>query len=457
MLPNDLSSVERDEEIECSMQLVDTTKSRKYAGSLKVYLSSKQDYDKAAIENYLLGDFGNQAEMDKEILDTADRDEEEQFQHYRNYEWVLATCSEANAYSEFNLVEVDVNEREVIVNYGEMFAFEHRLTKQRLKLADMVGFVDCVPQWWEYQSDMALVPVYTRPGAILDAEVCQFERVDVDEVIDILYCSRFISIARACTASLQLSARAEHLYKPMFRHFQRSLQTLVLWTLGEIESDSCLCNDASGGDERKEENANVADQVEDNAVVIPDLPSGRKGSFYQAAASPSSSSRKLRQMLFGSAKEATAAEGDSSQFALGMSFVNAIGLGNGFQRGYHVPEDQLKDEDEEVGSIVDSSSSRSVSDAPSSRASSRNDEIIDNGISVDESEEASEVGEEIVEDVNTSSLAPWIGRTILRGTALFGDDNDVHSDLHRYASHVLHEFLSKNVPMNAVLYRRFAI
>lgn len=105
--------------------------------------------------------------------------------------------------------------------------------------------------WWEYKSDIPLVPDPFREGSIIDSVVCQFDRVDLAEIKDILFAMRFMQLARAATTALQLTPRPTQLYMPLFRHFHNSLLTLSLWTLGMTQSDATLCAEILTNSEAK--------------------------------------------------------------------------------------------------------------------------------------------------------------------------------------------------------------
>ena len=165
--------------------------------------------------------------------------------------WVVGTCSAPDKYTKFNILVVD---RKIgdddFVSYNERFVLEHSYTRQRLKLSTLLG-MDSQTTWWEYKSDIPLVPSPFRDGSIIDSEVCQFDRVDLAEIRDILFATRFMQLARAATTALQLTPRPSQLYMPLFRHFHNSLLTLTLWTLGIARSDSTLCAETTTHEEVK--------------------------------------------------------------------------------------------------------------------------------------------------------------------------------------------------------------
>jgi len=165
--------------------------------------------------------------------------------------WVVGTCSAPDKYTKFNILVVD---RKIgdddFVSYNERFVLEHGYTRQRLKLSTLLG-MDSQTTWWEYKSDIPLVPNPFRDGSIIDSEVCQFDRVDMAEIKDILFATRFMQLARAATTALQLTPRPSQLYMPLFRHFHNSLLTLTLWTLGIASSDSTLCAETTTHEEVK--------------------------------------------------------------------------------------------------------------------------------------------------------------------------------------------------------------
>jgi hypothetical protein len=110
--------------------------------------------------------------------------------------WVVATSMAADKYTKFQIHPVDRKSSssggggagdDDTVDYMERFVFQHSYTGQRLKLSTLLGMAhnNNPNGWWEYSGDASLVPDPHREDSIIDSEVCQFSRVDDEEVREI--------------------------------------------------------------------------------------------------------------------------------------------------------------------------------------------------------------------------------------------------------------------------------
>lgn len=157
--------------------------------------------------------------------------------------WTVATCSDANKYTLFtiaalNKLEDDSGEGDFIA-YDENIILESVATMLRLHLADVDAALEG-QGWWEYTLDNSLIPIAHHPGMIVDSDVFLVQRVAQEEVQDTVFASRLVPLARAATASLQLTPSHDMLFEPLFRHFTAALYTFLLWTIGQSDCDGCL-------------------------------------------------------------------------------------------------------------------------------------------------------------------------------------------------------------------------
>eukprot|EP00981_Chlorochromonas_danica_P008724 scaffold2297_cov153-Ochromonas_danica.AAC.7 len=157
--------------------------------------------------------------------------------------WTVATSTQPNKYTIFKVFPLNKMEYENgdgdYIAYDENIILESVTTSLRLHLTEVQQHLQ-YSGWWEYSLDRSLIPLAYRQGMIADSDVFHIQRVSPEEVQDTVYASRLLPLARAATATLQLTPSHHLLFEPLFRHFSVALYTFLLWTLGQTECDGSL-------------------------------------------------------------------------------------------------------------------------------------------------------------------------------------------------------------------------
>lgn len=406
--------------------------------------------------------------------------------------WVVATSSVPDKYTKFNLLIVDrkgtVAVEDDIISYNERFVFEHAYSRQRMKLSTLLG-MESHTTWWEYTGDLPLVPDPFKEGSIIDSEVCQFEPVEETEIRDILYGCRFLHLARAATAALQLTPRSSQLFMPLFRHFHNSLLSLTLWTLGAVDANATLCAESTAPPEVKKllkgkgaaktlvsklglAGEKILQVVPGSEHLVAGVQQGVKGvqkGFHgmQQGVHDGLALLGIDTDLMGSD-----AEGDSDEDPFGDGPTSGLYDDDDFDTDSESNDDGL-DANSEFGELdggfgnaaglqmnIYSPGSQYRVMGTLSRRQSRRRKQREAAVAAARAVAAAEMS---TERVRASSLSPWIGRKVPRAickgrgrTAVPVDTYAAvdETSLQSYAASKLDELIFKDLPVNEVLLRR---
>ena len=152
----------------------------------------------------------------------------------------VATSAAPHASTLFRVILVDDPKSVGEIKFGDNIVLEHVLSKCKIAIGDNPSNYSDYSKWWEYRQDAPVKPSSASSKENFGSHVFRFGVVPDVEVQDAVYAVRMLPLARAATATLQLTPSSAKLYSPLFRHFKNALNTLTLWTLGLTDIDGLL-------------------------------------------------------------------------------------------------------------------------------------------------------------------------------------------------------------------------